>query len=336
MSRMKRGFAIKRESVFESAAGSKEEQTLAGAIKEEGVIVIYDAFFKKAVGDEIGLNARSTVLMHEFGHLTGMGGDAEAGSFESPECLRNFALLECKIVSPDNLFGGGNPDSDDLDDTHARSEIGKYGELPFNPDQPRVPKGSEGGGQWTSSEGGNASSESEESDKKGRKKSSDENSESAKGSPPKSKKEISQKAAKTLENAKDKVGSREWARATAKDNFGEGTNKCNKFVADVLEESGVDVPDTAGGIPIWRTNKPYANQWADRDFEIKGFDVVDEPQEGDIVAFQNPDGLGHVGIVSGDDKYISAGEEQVTEADIDVDGKINSGRYTDVVYRRIK
>ena len=148
ISKINKGFRICRKDIFTSKAGTKEASTLSSAIPDENIIFIYDAFFKSTEGDEKGLNARSSVLMHEFGHLAGLRGDAETGSFNSPECLRNYALLECKIVSAQDLFNGKNSEKRDGDDSHKNTEIGQYGELPFNPNQPRVPKGSPEGGQF--------------------------------------------------------------------------------------------------------------------------------------------------------------------------------------------
>ncbi|MFI3301483.1 MAG: hypothetical protein R3Y28_08725 [Candidatus Gastranaerophilales bacterium] len=57
------------------------------------------------------------------------------------------------------------------------------------------------------------------------------------------------------------------------------------------------------------------NQWADRELEIEGYEIVSEPIVGDIVAFKTKDSSesGHVGIVSGDGIYISADEFIIIE-----------------------
>jgi len=81
-----------------------------------------------------------------------------------------------------------------------------------------------------------------------------------------------------------------------------GTNKCNLFVADVLERAGIPVPNMNGaifGVPFY---PPLAGQWADPGVEIPGWIVLDrevEPGPGDIVAekISYRDASGHVGIV---------------------------------------
>jgi hypothetical protein len=97
--RIEGGLHIKRESVFTDEDGNEVPTVLAGTDTDNGIVIIYDAFFKKAEGDEKGLNARSTVLMHEIGHIVGLEGDAEIKSYESAECLKNFTLLVCEIVT---------------------------------------------------------------------------------------------------------------------------------------------------------------------------------------------------------------------------------------------
>ncbi|MGG6462330.1 RHS repeat-associated core domain-containing protein [Solilutibacter silvestris] len=75
---------------------------------------------------------------------------------------------------------------------------------------------------------------------------------------------------------------------------GPGTNKCNIFVGDVLEPTGVQPRRWAGfGGAI------SAGTWGDPSAEIPNFPVVHDPQPGDVVAIahQYTDASGHVAIV---------------------------------------
>ena len=77
---------------------------------------------------------------------------------------------------------------------------------------------------------------------------------------------------------------------------------CNEFVADVLTEAGLNIPLTI------RTNKlgievarpPLAGEWGNPEFEIAGWEIVNSPQPGDVVAVPaiGEGYSGHVGIVS--------------------------------------
>lgn len=60
---------------------------------------------------------------------------------------------------------------------------------------------------------------------------------------------------------------------------------------------------------------PLANEWADRNVEIPNWEVLDStayPEPGFIVAFPNPRGSGHVGIVDYDGWTINARELAVS------------------------
>lgn len=108
-------------------------------------------------------------------------------------------------------------------------------------------------------------------------------------------------------NARAEVGSTEWNFDVEKDNFGENTNKCNKFVHDMVTESGVDLPTPNGG---WIGPKEYpinAGQWADPNFKIKGWKVVKAARSGDVVsqAMTGSGYTGHTGIVVGSRAYVS-------------------------------
>ena len=106
--------------------------------------------------------------------------------------------------------------------------------------------------------------------------------------------------------AKQCVGSCEWAYDVRKDDFKEGTHKCNKFVYDILKKCGVDI----------RVNgrAPTAGEWAGSG-EIDGSTVVnDEPHLGDVIAAGKKyrDATGHVAIITGID--LNTGKITTTSA----------------------
>ncbi|XP_006823485.1 uncharacterized protein LOC102808938 [Saccoglossus kowalevskii] len=116
------------------------------------------------------------------------------------------------------------------------------------------------------------------------------------------------------DNARRYIGSTEYSFGS---DYGPGPNKykCNYFVHDVLVESGASAPErrpswVPGSYPI------SAESWGNRHETKSGWRVVgtdpSEAQRGDVAA----DGA-HVGIVSGNDKTISASarEDKVVEND---------------------
>ena len=115
-----------------------------------------------------------------------------------------------------------------------------------------------------------------------------------------------------VNTAKKYKWSEKWAYDVSKDNFKKNTNKCNKFVYDVLTEAGAPVPTPNG---LFNTSPPSAGQWGDPNYKIPGWKVVDDPQNGDVVAVPHrySDATGHVGIVSGNKKSISANDLTVEE-----------------------
>ena len=152
--RIERGLRVRRENVFVNEYGEDVSSVLSGADLENGVVIIYDAFFKKTEGDEKGVNDRASVIMHEIAHLIGLKGDEEQKSYESAECLRNFTLLICDIVKPEDLFiedEEGNEENAEL--------VGEDGELPYDPNQPRDKIG-----RWTDT-GGNGDADRKDSPK---------------------------------------------------------------------------------------------------------------------------------------------------------------------------
>ena len=89
-------------------------------------------------------------------------------------------------------------------------------------------------------------------------------------------------------------------------NFPAGSYKCNKFVCDVANAAGAKISlnvDGAGN--AW---PPTAGTFGNPNKDIPGWQVVDSPQPGDIIAQQRAysDASGHVGIVVGSNHVISA------------------------------
>ncbi|OQW89618.1 MAG: hypothetical protein BWK78_07615 [Thiotrichaceae bacterium IS1] len=115
-----------------------------------------------------------------------------------------------------------------------------------------------------------------------------------------------------VEAAKQQVGSSQWSYYGSVGGlcwFRSKSNKCNKFVYDILTEAGVPVPTIRG-----RFNHcpPTASDWASPMVEIQGWEIViGLPQPEDVVAVQHEysDATGHVGIVSGEKTTISQSSE---------------------------
>lgn len=76
-----------------------------------------------------------------------------------------------------------------------------------------------------------------------------------------------------------------WCFDCKKDNFGVGTNKCNKYVYDVTKEAGA-----TGEITIKGTKRaPLAAEWADKNTQIKNWRVLKDgetPLPGDVAAYK--------------------------------------------------
>ena len=115
------------------------------------------------------------------------------------------------------------------------------------------------------------------------------------------------------------------------DNFPSQSYKCGKFVYDVLEKSGIDAPTLPGG--EW----PYRpEQWGNPNLKISGWQIVDTPMNGDVVAQVRPysDASGHVGVVvdGANQKTISAGTLGVK---VDNFGFQSDPRYSSpIIFRR--
>jgi RHS repeat-associated protein len=115
--------------------------------------------------------------------------------------------------------------------------------------------------------------------------------------------------------------SRSWGYYVTRDDFGPETNKCNKFVFDVLLEAGAPAYYTPRGQP---PRLPLAGDWADRNTTIPNWRVLrlgEKPQPGDVAAFPAPPGAttytGHSGFITscdcveGGTSNISAHERRV-------------------------
>jgi len=109
------------------------------------------------------------------------------------------------------------------------------------------------------------------------------------------------------------AGSAAWALDTKKDEFPAGSNKCNKFVGDVLTEAGtkpVVLAKDGKPIPIAPGSNtprpPTAAEWADAGVTIQNWRVVgpnEKPQPGDVAAYKIEQGqfagaTGHSGVVT--------------------------------------
>ncbi|MCG8985485.1 CHAP domain-containing protein [Delftia acidovorans] len=95
-------------------------------------------------------------------------------------------------------------------------------------------------------------------------------------------------------------GSVLWAFATKKGDFPANSNKCNKFVYDVLQEAGINAYVSIRG----QRRPPLAAEWADKNTEIPNWRVLTsfEPrQAGDVAAYSLTGGgtsfSGHTGFI---------------------------------------
>ena len=86
--------------------------------------------------------------------------------------------------------------------------------------------------------------------------------------------------------------------------FNSGTYKCNLFVDTQYESSGYNLPNISGSLwsQLFGKNPPGAANLSDPNYEVPGWPVLyGPPAPGGLVASG-----GHVGIVTGDGKTISA------------------------------
>ena len=130
--------------------------------------------------------------------------------------------------------------------------------------------------------------------------------------------EIKGKREKIVNTAKKLKNSKDYGYFKKKDNFKEKTNKCNKFIYDVLKKAGLN-PQLPNGNLLGRiigekgSSPATAGQWADKNYYIKGWEVVSNPQAGDVVAISADfsDATGHVAIMISETESIGAGEDEV-------------------------
>jgi len=113
--------------------------------------------------------------------------------------------------------------------------------------------------------------------------------------------------------AGSKKGSTDYLLDQSKDGYGAGSPKCNKFVADSIEESGLPRPQApyknegvVGRIDnmLGRSRDPSTNDWANPNVKIPGWSEprpLSEARLGDVIAQQHGDG-GHAGVLVYGDK----------------------------------
>jgi RHS repeat-associated protein len=113
------------------------------------------------------------------------------------------------------------------------------------------------------------------------------------------------------------VGSTEYLVAKRKGSYAAGTNKCNGFVADMIEESGLPRPQVpyenidGGYMDLAKRyfgRDPSAHEWADPNVSIAGWSApmpVSQARPGDVIA-QGHGRFGHVGIVVAPGLTVSA------------------------------
>ncbi len=111
-------------------------------------------------------------------------------------------------------------------------------------------------------------------------------------------------AARAIQWARAHCGDLDYAKTGIIDNFPAGKYKCNKFVSDAYTKgAGVSYPNYGGS-----TAYPWvSNQMANKQLNPAHVPVVSGPmQTGDVLAFFNPRGLGHMALYVGDGRMISA------------------------------
>lgn len=100
-------------------------------------------------------------------------------------------------------------------------------------------------------------------------------------------------------NAVGYNGNTQWAYNVAKNEFPVNSNKCNKFVYDVIKESGLDAYVTIAGV----RRPPLAAEWANKNTHISNWRVLsddEQPAKGDVAAYPLSGGAsysGHTGFV---------------------------------------
>ncbi|MXS72119.1 RHS repeat-associated core domain-containing protein [Flavobacteriaceae bacterium W22] len=121
-----------------------------------------------------------------------------------------------------------------------------------------------------------------------------------------------------IKNAMKHYDSKDWAYDVKRGRFSAGTNKCNLFVDEVLEETGIYTPNDNGILGLVGFGTPVtAGQWADPNFIVPGWEIVTSPQAGDIVAISAnfSDATGHVGIMISNKESIYAEHSRIKMSD---------------------
>lgn len=127
--------------------------------------------------------------------------------------------------------------------------------------------------------------------------------------------------------ARAELGSVQWAFAASNPPFQQNTNKCNQFVANMIEDAGGTVPRIYYPSNPQVPELPLANQWAgttDTDPNTSGHQtslqgwsepITDTPkaQPGWVIAYPRSPGSGHLGILDYDGRGIGAGNEDVNK-----------------------
>ncbi len=111
-----------------------------------------------------------------------------------------------------------------------------------------------------------------------------------------------QKRAKLAAAALAHEGDTNYAWDARNGRFGPRIWKCNQFVGDMLVEAGISPVMLSNGSPEYMT----ANGWANRNYDIPGWAIVDNPMPGDVAAIPRSGGSGHVGIYIEDRGYFNS------------------------------
>ncbi len=133
--------------------------------------------------------------------------------------------------------------------------------------------------------------------------------------------------------ARSNEGKTDWAQDVKKDNFPARTNKCNKFVYDVLKNAGIDTKI--------KDRPPMAGEWADKNTQIPNWRLLkpgEKPQPGDVAAYKLPGGgtafSGHTGIITSDNRGGTSNMSAHHDVVGTVPGQFDSTQRNPVTYRR--
>lgn len=117
------------------------------------------------------------------------------------------------------------------------------------------------------------------------------------------------------ETASVNLGNTAYAYNEPNPPFGRNQNKCDEFVWHKATDAGAIVPLVNGGLGLYPTSPPTANQWAGTEvIDIPNWEFSQDdakPQPGFVVARGHAGGPGHCGILDYDGAWISAGPSDV-------------------------